>query len=1467
MTDTAPDPAELSPVKRALLEIRELKARLRSLEEAAREPVAIVGTAMRLPGGVRDAEGFARLLWSGTDAVTEIPETRWPQSELFSEDPDAPGKLVTRFGAFVDGIDSFDAEFFGISPREAASMDPQQRILLETCWHALEDAGIAPGSLRGTRTGVYLGISNGDYGRALLRHPELIDTYVSTGNAYSVAAGRLSYVLGIHGPSIAIDTACSSSLVAIHLAIQGLRNGECDLAVAGGINLVLTPEMNISFSKARMMAPDGRCKTFDAAADGYVRGEGCGLVVLRRLSEAIASGERVLGIIRGSAVNQDGRSGGLTAPNGPAQEAVLRAALENAGVAPRSVGYVEAHGTGTPLGDPIEVGALCAVLCADRTPESRLLIGSVKTNIGHLEAAAGVAGVLKVVAALARREIPPNLHFGAGNPHIDWQTQPIAVPTGVVPWAPIDGRRIAGVSSFGFSGTNAHLVIEEAPPAPLAPRPVQRPMHLLALSARHPEALDSLARGHLDTLATAAPDAVADICTAAACARSHFPHRIAVTGASAADLRRGLDSFLARKPDAALAAGHVDGVRTPRVAFLFTGQGAQHARMGLALYDTSPVFRQALDACARGLEEHMPRGLLDVLAAPEATSPVNDTAYAQPATFAVEYALACLWRSWGVEPALVLGHSLGEYAAACVAGAIPLADALALVAARGRLGEELANKGAMAAVMAPEDLVVRVLEEVGGALSIAAYNGPAHQVVSGPPAAVDAALARFTALGVEVKRLRVPFAAHSAFVEAVLPAFGEALSKVCFAPPQVAVVSNVTGSLARPGEIERPEYWLTHLRQPVRFAQSVATLQAHGITHCIEIGPHPVLLGMAAGCMPGADVEWLPSLRRNREDWSDLVESVGRLYVGGVDIDWKGFAGAARSPHVDLPVYPFRRVRHWQDVVGPAAATATPIDAAARWTRMSAALDRQSEMGPVDLAAATYPEKWASLERLTTAHAIATLREAGLFGRAGEERGLDDVLGEAGIDGRYARLVRRWLDRIAAAGHLAPTATGWVAPGPLPDPGLEAAWQEAERRLADNQPLLAYIRHCGSLLARVLRGQESPLETLFPGGAFELAEGLYERSATMRYINALAAAGLQTLAAATPPGRTLRILEIGAGTGGTTSSLLPVLPASGTQYLFSDVSDLFLERARTRFAAFPFVRTGRLDIDHDIAAQGFAPASFDVIVAANAVHASADLGAALQRLRALLAPGGVLLLVESTTHFAWFDMTTGLIEGWQHFTDGLRGDDPLLPAHQWQAVLREAGFAEAEAWPRDGRPAAALGQHVIAARVAGEVAARPVADLPSAELAPVAAIAAPVADDLRAGLAACTAGERAERLEALVRERVMHILKLGPDAPPSRHDRLMELGFDSLMAVQLRNALTRDLGLAKPLAASVLFDHPTIASLGAHLSALLAPAPDPVAVEMAPPAAAAPVALGSARVAAMSDEEIAKMLLQKLGAP
>ena len=1472
---------ELSPVKRALLEIRELRARVAELEAAAHEPVAIVGLAIRAPGGVVDMASFERLLWGGVDAIGPIPRERWNLDDWYDADRDAPGKMTTREGGFIGEVDRFDAEFFGIAPVEAASMDPQQRLALELAWEALEDAGRAPLAQAGSRTGVYLGIANADYGRSLFSAPEQIDPYYTQGNAFSVASGRIAYVLGLHGPAVSIDTACSSSLVALHLALRALRSGECDQALAGGVNLILSPEINVNFSKAGMMAADGRCKTFDARADGYVRGEGGALVVLRRLSDALADGERILAVVRGSAINQDGRSAGLTAPNGPAQEAVLRAALADAGVTPAQVGYVEAHGTGTSLGDPIEVNALGAVFAEGREGGQPLALGSVKTNIGHLEAAAGIVGLAKVVLALQRREIPPHLHLGELNPHVDWAAMPLAVPTRATPLAALQGRHLAGVSSFGFSGTNAHVLLEAAPAA--APSKAcdaaPRSLALLTISARDDAALAAQAERYVAALAALPNEraALLDLCFTANAGRSHQPLRLAVQGSDAAALQAELAAWPRGEAGPALMSGRA-APSAPRVAFLFPGQGPQFLNMGRTLHEQSPVFRAAFDAAAAALDRWLPQPLAGVVFAPPGSvTPLDETQFSQPAMFAMEVSLAALWISWGITPVAVMGHSFGEYAAAHVAGALSLADAARMVAARGRLPQALPRDGAMMLVEATEADVAAAISRHGGRLAIAAINGAANTVISGERGAVEAVAATFAARGARTKPLRVSHAFHSPLMDPVLAAFEAEIADTRYSEPRLTLISNLEAKRADLALIGQAGYWRRHLREPVRFADAMRCLAAEGITHYIEMSPHPVLLGMGSEIVEGGT--WLPSLREGRDDWAALFESLQSLYVQGAEVDWGAVDAGEKRQRVAAPTYPFQRRRHWIDVVPAGSAAAAP-PSAERWAHLVQAMDRQSARGPLDLDARRYPHKWALLARITRAVAAQALREAGLFVRAGERHSLTAVMAQAGIAESYRHLMKRWLSGLVREGWLQEQGDDFTCAAPLPEPALPALWQEAEAELADNLPLLNYVRHCATLAGPVLRGRESPLETLFPGGSFELARALYESSATMRYINALAAAAFAASAAMTPPGRQLRVMEMGAGTGGTSSSLLAALPAGRARYRFTDVSEAFLVPARERFANLPGVSFGLFDFERDPAGQGLAAAQFDIIVAANAVHAAKDLRAALARLHALLAPGGLLVLVESTEHFEYFDITTGLIEGWQHFADDLRGEHPLLAPATWVRALGDAGFEETRTWPPQGSPAEALGQHVVVGRKAGDTVgvasmAAAAGTTPSLPLEAAAGTVATAAAQpaWRTSYDDAAPAERMDLLQDLVRRQVMSTMRLGADQTPALNDRLMNLGMDSLMAVQLRNGLARAAALPKALPSTLMFDHPTIAAIASFLQERLEATATATAYVAPAPAAASPAArpaasaatLDTAAVAAMSDDDIARLLDQRMG--
>ena len=918
-------------IRQALLKIDALQAKLDASEAKQREPIAIVGMGCRFPGGGDGPDAFWPLLHEGRGAIAEVPASRWDIDAYYDPDPDAPGKMVQRSGGFLDGIDRFDPHFFGISPREAASMDPQQRLLLEVAWEALEDANIPADSLYRSPTGVFIGIMGQDFGQRLFapsRHARL-DAYAGTGTSPGMIAGRLSYCFGLTGPCFALDTACSSSLVALHLACDSLRRGESTLALTGGVNLILEPGLSINFSKARMLAPDGRCKTFDAAADGYVRGEGCGVLVLKRLADALADGDRVLAVVRGSAVNQDGPSGGLTVPSGPAQEQVIRQALANAGVTPAAVSYVEAHGTGTALGDPIELGALDRVFGAGHTSERPLYVGSVKTNLGHLEAAAGVAGVIKVVSALRRGSLPPHRNCTTPTPRFPWADKPLRVVQGPVAWPRGAEPRIAGVSSFGFSGTNAHIVIAEAPETPAAPTADTAAPWLLPLSARSPEALAAVAGRYHAHLRANPGIAPADLCAAVARGRAHLPHRLAVVADSTDAFADALEQVAeGRAAPAVITRGTAD-TGVPPLAFLFTGQGAQHPGMGRHLYDTQPVFRAALDRCAALLAAHTDIALIDLLS--DETGRLDQTGNTQPALFCLEYALYELWSSLGVRPDAVLGHSVGEYVAACVAGVFSLEDGIRLIAARARLMQALPAGGAMASVTADGERVARAIAGIP-ALSIAALNGPEQTVIAGDGAALRRVLDTLRAEGVHGRELTVSHAFHSPLMDPMLDAFAAVAATVTFHPPALPLVSNVTGKPAG-DDITRPGYWVRHVRDAVRFADGTAALQDLGCRVFVEIGPDPVLCGLARRCLPDGAV-LIPSLRRT--DPARFTRAVGELYVQGVAIDWKAVHPTPPT-HLDLPTYPFQRKRCWFDDGAPAPALVTADGAEAVLQRLAAA--------------------------------------------------------------------------------------------------------------------------------------------------------------------------------------------------------------------------------------------------------------------------------------------------------------------------------------------------------------------------------------------------------------------------------------------------------------------------------------------------------------------------------------------------
>ncbi|WP_449193668.1 type I polyketide synthase, partial [Actinomadura sediminis] len=888
------------------------------------EPIAIVGMGCRFPGGVRGPDDLWRLVADGGDAVSAFPADRgWDLAGLYDPDPAASRRTNTRHGGFLHDAAEFDAEFFGIGPHEALAMDPQQRLLLETAWEALESAGIDPGTLRGGDTGVFAGVMFSDYATRVTSAPPELEPYLGNGGMGSVASGRLAYTFGWRGPAVTVDTACSSSLVALHLAARALRDGQCGLALAGGVTVMSTPEILIGFSGQRALAPDGRCKAFGAAADGTGLAEGAALLLLERLPDARRRGHPVLAVLRGSAVNQDGASNGLTAPSGPAQEQLIGTALADGGLTPADVDVVEAHGTGTRLGDPIEARALQASYGRDRPAGRPLLLGTVKSNIGHAQAAAGAAGVIKMVMALRHGVVPRTLHADEPSDEVDWTDGGVELVTENRPWPEAGRPRRAAVSSFGISGTNAHAILEEAAPEPAADeRPREAPPGEIpwVLSGRTETAVRAQAARLLAHVRDRADLAPADVGLSLATGRAALDRRAAVVGADRDELVRGLTALR----DGAHAVG---APGTGRPGFLFTGQGAQRPGMGRALYRTYPAYAEAFDAVCAELDPLLPRPLADVVfaagpeAGPEAEpgSPAPDsgeldrTVFAQPALFAVEVALYRLLESWGVRPGLLAGHSVGEIAAAHAAGVLTLADACTLVAARGRLMEALPDGGAMVAVRAAEAEVAPLLT---GDVGIAAVNGREAVVLSGPERAVTELADRLAAAGRRTRRLRTGRAFHSPLMEPMLDEFARVLDGLTFGAPRIPIVSTVTG---RPDgdAFATARHWVDHVRATVRFHDALRAMSGAGVTTFAEVGPDAVLTAQGAECLP--DAAFLPTQRRDRPGTRALVETLGALHVRGVAVDWPAFFAGARR--VDLPTYAFQRRRFWLSAPASPAGT------------------------------------------------------------------------------------------------------------------------------------------------------------------------------------------------------------------------------------------------------------------------------------------------------------------------------------------------------------------------------------------------------------------------------------------------------------------------------------------------------------------------------------------------------------------
>ncbi|NET25422.1 type I polyketide synthase [Okeania sp. SIO1I7] len=1614
---------------------------------------AIIGISCRFPGA-DDYNQFWKNMEVGVNSISEIPSQRWEVEKHYSPVPNKPNKTISKWGGLVEGIDEFDAYLFNISPREAEKVDPQHRIMLELSWSCIEDAGYSPSQLSGKNVGVFMGACNYDSILLMNRNQDNVEGHSGTGTWTCMIPNRISSFFNLHGPSIPIDTACSSSLVAIHYALKSLKESECEMALVGGISVLFTSTTYIQMSQLGMLSPTGQCRTFSSDADGYVRGEGAGVVLLKPLAKAIEDGDRIYGVIQGSAVNHGGKARTITSPNVYAQAQVIRAAYTKANISPDTVSYIESHGTGTPLGDPIEINALKRAYRqlyqqygVEKTEKPYCGIGAVKSNIGHLEGAAGIAGLIKVLLAMKYKKLPKIVNFKELNPRISFKDTPFYLIEETQEWKRLKNEsgeeipRRAGLSSFGIGGVNAHIVLEEpleeeikiqkrvligeassefkthSRKSKVKSDSLDRPQEILTLSAQTEKAVRELAKKYQTYLQSKTEASLQDICFSASRGRTHFAERLAIVAESNSDLEQKLADFLEdNETNGVVIRGKAQN-QEKDIAFLFTGQGSQYIDMGRQLYETQPTFHKIIDQCNEILKKYLEIPLLEVIYPKEAqkssTSLIDQTAYTQPALFAIEYALGKLWESWGIKPSVVMGHSVGEYVAACIAGVFSLEDGLKLIAIRGRLMQQLPSGGEMVSVMASESLVTEAIKEYNSQVTIAAVNGPESIVISGESKAIGNICNKLESDGIKTKQLQVSHAFHSPLMEPILTEFEEVAKHVSYNEPKIPLISNVTGKEVG-AEITTAEYWVGHVRQPVRFAQSMKTLEEQGDETFLEIGPKPILLGMGRQCVTEDIGEWLPSLRPGVDEWQQMLSSLGKLYVKGVKIDWSGFDSDYSRQKVALPTYPFQRERYWvetnnnfcpqqqfsqgenlhpllgqklncaseqqifasqiaenspnylkdhrvfnqalfpttgyleiaiaagnhqlktseiviedltitrgwilptgeltnaQTILTPTdnqsykfqifsqqpeqqewrlhttgkirkestPPTQTKIDLEKYKNECNQAIEvkqhyqKSQEVGidygntfqgiqelwsgsnqalgyiklPEELITETgeynfhpalldaalqvmshalpetdndktylpvgieefrvyknpglsiwayasvishevetpeslttiitivtpsgeiianlkglqlklakqqtllgaetesienwlYEVEWrnkgifgkllppdflippieinqkltptltelvtqvdneksasaqTSLEELSRDYIVQALQEMGWSYKPTESFAFDATAQKLGIVPTHRPLFKRLLQILTESGILKYNQQQWEVAQTLAEVKPREKISSLQNQYPEETAAFTLLERCGSKLSGVLRGAIDPVELVFPQGDLTTATQLYEESKVAKVMNTIVEKSITKALEKLPKSRGVRLLEIGAGTGGTTSYILPHLNPQQTEYIFTDIGALFTAKAQEKFRDYKFIKYQTLDIEVDPKSQGFESNQYDVIIAANVLHATTDMKQTLSHVRELLADGGMLVLYEATAKSKWLDLIFGLLEGWWKFSDyELRLDYPLLSREKWHHVLRETGFREVVTMPEVEGMAETLSEQTV----------------------------------------------------------------------------------------------------------------------------------------------------------------------------
>ncbi|MEM9903528.1 MAG: SDR family NAD(P)-dependent oxidoreductase, partial [Cyanobacteria bacterium P01_D01_bin.44] len=1249
--------------------------------------------AGRFPGA-KSVNQFWQNLCNGVESISFFTD-----EELAATGIDAAllnDSSYVKAGPVLADIDLFDAQFFSFSAREAEVMDPQHRLFLECAWEALENAGYNPEADNGL-TGVYAG---GNFSSYLLNNltsthdllKSMVGETVLLGNDKDYIATRVSYKLNLRGPSFNVSTACSTSLVAVHLACRGLLSYECDVALAGGVAIQVPQVAGYLSQLGGFASPDGHCRAFDAQARGTIFGNGLGIVVLKRLEDAVADGDCIQAVIKGSAINNDGSlKVGYAAPSVEGQAEAIAESQAIAEIDPETISYIEAHGTGTGLGDPIEIRALEQVFRASTQKKGFCGIGSVKTNVGHLNSASGVTGLIKTVLALKNKQLPPSLHFESPNPEIDFANSPFYVNTQLSPWDTNGTPRRAGVSSFGVGGTNAHVVLEEAPV--VAPSGPSRPWQLILLSAKTSSAL-AIATTHLAQHLQGGPK-LADVAYTLSVGRKAFNHRrilVCQASESAISALKDLESEPLVQPPL-----QESGKRP--VVFMFSGQGAQYVNMAQELYHGEATFAAYVDRCSELLKPHLGLDLRQVLYPPveqvtAAAEQLQQTALTQPALFVIEYALAQVWMEWGVQPRALVGHSIGEYVAATLAGVWSLEEALALVADRGKLMQGLPS-GSMLAVSLAEAEVRSLLPPT---LSLAVVNGPTACVVSGPTEAIAAFEHELASQGIDSRRLHTSHAFHSPMMEPIVEAFTQRVKRVQLKPPQIPYLSNVTGTWITPEEATNPAYWATHLRQTVCWAAGLQVLLQDPAQVLLEVGPGRTLTTLAnRHPAKAADQGVLASMKHPQATGSDtafLLQALGQLWLAGVDIDWSGFYQHERRHRVPLPTYPFERQRYW---IEAAKSGMEPFPSAPQlWRSLVQTGHQQVEASTAAFDVPTYLDNQASLEALCVAYMNRALRQLGAFAEPSQQYSLDDLLEGLPIIPHYRQLVSRWLQVLVEQGQLQQEGTLLSRLVPSSIDAVNERLKEVRAKWADRPKIVDLVQNCGENMVSVLTGAQEPLKFFrdFIYG-FDETEDVNQQFPLNAYYNGILRAIVKHVGDALPSSTHLRVLEIGGGQGLATRELLPVLSAEQTRYTFTDIGASFLNSGKQRFSAYPFIDYRFLDIEQSPTQQGYEAHCFDVAIAVNVLHVTQNIGATLQHIRSLLAPNGLLLICELSQASPYFDMTWGLLMPPIEDSGRSQGN-PFLSPQQWREALLAHGFVAVEAFPATNT----LGQHVLLAQAA-----------------------------------------------------------------------------------------------------------------------------------------------------------------------